>query len=104
MQVQCYVGCKADERPLRFSLNNHEYLVEEVVDQWYGPEHAFFKLRADDGNLYILRRRTSAPDGDWELMSFRETKPTVGHPHSWPLKEREKQGWITPAQPESSAG
>ena len=46
-----------DERPLRFRLDGHEYLVEEVVDQWYGPEHAFFKLRVDDGNLYILRMR-----------------------------------------------
>ncbi|MFL6437688.1 MAG: hypothetical protein ACJ71Q_08925 [Terriglobales bacterium] len=75
LDVQCYAGRKADERPLRFRLNDHEYLVEEVVDQWYGPEHSFFKLLADDGNLYILSHQTSAPEGDWELVSFRETKP-----------------------------
>jgi hypothetical protein len=75
MQVQCYAGGKADERPLRFSLNDYKYLVEEVVDQWYGPEHAFFKLRADDGNLYILRHQTSVPNGQWELVSFREIRP-----------------------------
>ena len=40
-------------------------------------EYAFFKLRADDGNLYILRHQTSVPDGDWELVSFRETKPEL---------------------------
>ena len=50
--------------------------VEEVLDQWYGPEHAFFKLRADDGNLHILRHETSVPDGEWELVSFREANPT----------------------------
>jgi hypothetical protein len=70
--VQCYAGWIADERPVRFRLEGHEYLVEETLDQWYGPEHAFFKLRADDGNVYILRHETSMPDGEWELVSFRE--------------------------------
>ena len=74
VHVQCYSGGKADERPVRFQLKDREYLVQDVVDQWYGPEHQFFKLRADDGNLYILRHQTSAPDGAWELVSFRETK------------------------------
>lgn len=50
-------------------------MVEEVVDQWYGPDHAFYKLRADDGNLYIVRHQTSVPEGEWELVSFRQTKP-----------------------------
>ena len=75
LDVQCYAGRKADERPLRFELNDREYLVEEVLDQWYGPEHQFFKLRADDGNLYILRHQTSVPNAEWELVSFRQTKP-----------------------------
>jgi hypothetical protein len=75
LHVQCYAGCKADERPLRFELNDNEYLVEQIADQWYGPEHQFFKLRTDDGNLYILRHETSVPDGEWELVSFRENKP-----------------------------
>ena len=42
-------------------------MVEEVLDQWYGPQDAFYKVRADDGNLYILRRETSTSDepGIW---------------------------------------
>jgi len=54
LHVDCYAGRKAEERPVRFRLDEREYLVEEVIDQWYGPEHVFFKVRADDGNLYIL--------------------------------------------------
>ena len=73
MRVDCYSGRKADERPVRFRLDGREYLVEEVLDQWYGPEHAFFKIRADDGNLYILRHQTSVPDGEWDLVSFRKS-------------------------------
>ena len=47
-------------------------MVEEVMDQWYGPQDAYYKVRADDGNLYILRRETSTPDGSWHLESFRQ--------------------------------
>ena len=71
--VQCYSGRKAEERPIRFRLDGHEYFVEEVLDEWYGPEDVFFKVRADDGNLYILRHQTSVPDGEWELVSFRDS-------------------------------
>jgi len=75
LKVDCYSGRKADERPVRFWLNQHEYRVEEVVDQWYGPEHVFFKLRAHDGNFYILRHVTSVPGGgDWDLISFRQAR------------------------------
>jgi hypothetical protein len=44
-----------------------------VLDQWYDPESVFYKVRAGDGNLYILRQQTSTPDGAWELISFRQT-------------------------------
>jgi hypothetical protein len=70
ISVECYSGRKADERPVRFSVNDQVYMVEEVVDQWYGPHDDFFKVRADDGNLYVLRHNRS-PDGEWTLESFR---------------------------------
>ena len=55
MRVESYSGRRADERPIRFWIDDHSYFVEEVVDQWYGPDAMFFKVRGDDGNLYILR-------------------------------------------------
>ena len=70
--MECYSGQRADERPVRFRLGKHEYLVEEVLDQWYGPRDLFFKVRADGSNLYVLRRDTSVPDGPWHLESFRK--------------------------------
>lgn len=75
LHVECYCGSKADERPVRFRLDDREYLVEEILDEWYGPDHHFFKLRADDSNFYILRQGTSLSEGEWELVSFRETRP-----------------------------
>ena len=62
----------AEERPVRFWLDGREYLVEEVLDQWYGRDDEFFKVRADDDNLYILRHETSRPEGGWHLVSFRQ--------------------------------
>jgi hypothetical protein len=71
LQVQCYAGQNADERPVRFQLKDSDFIVEEVLDQWYGPDDVFCKVRADDGNLYILRH--NLPRGTWSLESFRQT-------------------------------
>lgn len=73
LEVECYSGRKADERPVRFRLDARVYLVEEVLDQWYGRDDQFFKVRADDGNLYILRHEASTPEGGWHLVSFRQS-------------------------------
>jgi hypothetical protein len=51
VEADCYSGYKADERPVRFRLDGHEYQVEETLDQWHGQSDVFFKVRADDGNL-----------------------------------------------------
>lgn len=72
IRVECYSGAKADERPVRFHLGERLHIVEELLDQWYGPGDTFFKVRADDGNLYILRKHGSASDGTWTLESFRQ--------------------------------
>ncbi|HEV2349705.1 MAG TPA: hypothetical protein VG028_07665 [Terriglobia bacterium] len=72
LQVECYAGFKADERPLRFSIAGRKtqaYQVIEIADQWYGEGYQCFKVRADDGNVYILRH--SRTDDGWTLDSFR---------------------------------
>jgi hypothetical protein len=69
LRVQCYAGRKADKRPVRFQLGVREYVVEEVLDHWHGPDETFYKVCADDGNLYILRHHNAADE--WRLESFR---------------------------------
>jgi len=54
LNVECYSGRKADERPVRFRLEGGEYFVKAVLDQWYDPEGLFYRVRADDGSLHIL--------------------------------------------------
>ena len=71
VRVQCYSGAKANERPVRFELDGCEYIVEDILDRWYGPNDTFFKLLADDKNIYILRYNPATDK--WSLESFRKT-------------------------------
>ena len=72
MDVQSYAGQTADERAVSFQLGLHKYMVDELLDQWYGPNDKFFKVCADDGNLYILRHNLEADE--WILQSFRQLR------------------------------
>ncbi len=54
IKVECYAGYKAEQRPLRFTLGERQVVVEEIEDQWYSPSSKYFRVRANDGNVYIL--------------------------------------------------
>jgi hypothetical protein len=71
LKVECYAGCRADERPLRFAWKPgaRTFAVKQVLDQWYGVGYRCFKVEADDGNVYILRHQES--EDRWLLESFR---------------------------------
>jgi len=66
LRVECYAGYRADERPLAFWLDERRVAVREVVDRWFGEDHAYFKVTGDDGLRYLLRR----DDGHdrWEMI------------------------------------
>lgn len=70
LRVHCYAGHKADERPVRFELGDRVHFIEEIIDRWYGPSDSFFKVRADDGNLYILSHPAFSRNDNWRLESF----------------------------------
>ncbi len=70
--VECYAGYKADQRPVRFTLGGKTLEVEEVEDQWYSPSATYFRLRAADGNRYILKHDESAER--WTLDAFRSIR------------------------------
>jgi hypothetical protein len=76
IQVECYSGYKADERPLRFFLGETSYSVEEVLDQWYGPASSYFRVKASDGNLYVLRHAWGEDPRLWTLEAFRNVPRT----------------------------
>ena len=67
--VECYSGYKANERPLSFSLGDRRFTVEEILDQWYGTDYTYFKVRADDDNIYILKH--DEHKDEWSLEFFK---------------------------------
>jgi len=60
VEVTAYSGYKANERPLYFIMEQTRLEVEKIVDRWYGVEHDYFKVLADDGRLYLLKWRRSS--------------------------------------------
>ena len=54
------------DRPASFSLGDRNFLVREVTDRWYGADHTYVKLLADDGNIYILRHDLERDE--WEIV------------------------------------
>jgi hypothetical protein len=69
LRVECYAGHKADQRPIKFWLDDALRFVESIDDQWYGPEASYFRLQADDGNSYVLSYKDNSDA--WALESFR---------------------------------
>ena len=55
VRVECYSGQKAEERPVRFQLGDRDYIVEELLDQWYGPDDAVDTTLASDGQVDYFR-------------------------------------------------
>ena len=50
-------------------LGEHEYQVREIEDQWYSPGAIYFRVLANDGNLYVLRHEEV--QDVWTLEGFR---------------------------------
>ncbi len=69
IKVECYAGYRAAERPLRFAMGEQSLNVEAVEDQWYSPLSRYFRVRASDGNIYILRHDEEADS--WNLEAYR---------------------------------
>ena len=65
VRVECYAGYRGEETPRRFSFGERQVEVDEVVDRWLTPDHRYFKVRGDDGGVYVLCH--DAVLGRWEM-------------------------------------
>ena len=55
IEVIGYSGYKANERPLDFIVDKRKLNVVNIIDRWYGVEHDYYKVLADDNRIYLLR-------------------------------------------------
>lgn len=68
ISVECYAGYCGEETPRRFFLHDRQIDVLDVIDRWLAPDHRYFKLRGNDGALYIIRYDVARDL--WELTMY----------------------------------
>lgn len=68
IRVSSYSGYRSDQEPLAFWLGDRRVEVRAIVDRWYAPTQRWFRVDADDGNLYVLRHDESSDR--WEIAAF----------------------------------
>jgi hypothetical protein len=78
VHVECYAGHRGEETPRALVIGNRRISVVEVLDRWLAPDHRYFKIKGDDGDVYIVRHNTGADR--WELTMFaRGPRARSGH-------------------------
>ncbi|MBI2835881.1 MAG: hypothetical protein HYX76_15790 [Acidobacteria bacterium] len=68
IRVECHAGHRGDETPRRFYVGERRVEVREVLDRWLAPDHRYFKVSGDNGDVYIIRHDGVADQ--WELTVF----------------------------------
>jgi len=68
VRVDCYAGYRAEESPRRFFIGKRQIEVVEIIDRWLDPASSHFKVRGDDGGIYILRYDQGTDS--WEMILF----------------------------------
>ena len=76
ISVESYAGYRGEQEPRAFRMGERRIAVIEIVDRWIGPDYRYFRVSADDGNLYVLRR-DDAKD-EWTLGAFTRVGPRAG--------------------------
>lgn len=65
IRVHCYAGHRGEEEPRAFDLEDRRLEIVLIIDRRLAPDHRYFKVQADDGNVYVLRHDEAA--SDWEM-------------------------------------
>lgn len=66
IEVTCYAGYKADERPTAFTMAEKTFVVMEILDRWYDQDSNYFRVQTEDGGRHLLRHDLN--DDFWELV------------------------------------
>ncbi|MCU0560545.1 MAG: hypothetical protein MUD16_10190 [Desulfobacterales bacterium] len=68
IEVECYAGYRGEETPRVIRFRDRRVAAVEVLDRWLAPDHRYFKLRGEDGGIYIIRHDVAG--GQWELCVY----------------------------------
>ena len=76
VRVECYSGHRGEEEPRRFSRGERTYEITRILDRWLDPNHRYFKVRAEDEGIYLLRHDPNT--GEWEVSVHLEGEAGTG--------------------------
>lgn len=67
LRVESFSGFKAEERPLRFFVDQRKVEIISIDKSWVTPEGKYFHVLGDDGYLYVLEYKEA--DESWNLLT-----------------------------------
>lgn len=70
IKVECYEGYRGAETPRVIWFKSRKIEIKQVLDRWLDPNHRYFKLLDDDGDVYIIRHDMNT--WAWELTFYQE--------------------------------
>jgi hypothetical protein len=77
--------------PRKFHFNWRAIEVVEILDQWFGADHRYCKLKGSDGALYILRLDENRYEWSLTMFASQEAQAIVAHSgggmHPYPARE-----------------
>ena len=79
LKVECYSGNMPNEGPIAFTLMDRQFKVNDVIDRWYGEGVIYFKVKADDDNIYLLKYSIS--QDHWDLILYQNPHRLESLPH-----------------------
>jgi hypothetical protein len=68
IQVDHHPDDRGTSAPSCLHFGRRQVGLRETVDQWYGPDYRYLKVRSHDGDLYILR--VDEPHDAWSLIMY----------------------------------
>jgi|GEM_PF-596688 len=98
-EVSSYAGSRSNERPVSFRVEDREFEVLDVLESWYDPDHLYFKVRAGDRSIYLLRVHEG--QDRWQARPW--AVPTASTPPDREIEEP-SAGKILPFQEADSNG
>ena len=67
LRVECYASYRGDESPRRIFVDDRGIEVIKILDRWLDPDYRYFKVKGNDGLIYILKH--DANTLQWKLAS-----------------------------------
>jgi hypothetical protein len=75
LDVDCSNDVHGNAVPTRLGFDGRTVAVTEILDRWPGRHYSYFKIKGDDGAIYVIRHDEGR--AEWELTLFQRGAPSM---------------------------